>query len=217
MDGSKRLKLIDGSSVEPRIANFDRVLKDILKNEDELYERVSAALGLALKINTRPVARIAPKLRPQFAEVLLDRLMDGSAFATLTLFDFFGDGNHAYKVLARRAADNLASVPEACKDMPPQLSHSVETRRRSLSYAASDVLAALAVKAWNLDGADLAVLEVHSCSTAPRGWGRSARGAGLFADEKGLALLRRACPLLRRREPEASPATRPGELTCVGA
>ena len=199
MSGTKRLKRLDGSGVEPRIAKFDNALREILK-DDELYKRVRDALNDQLRINVQPTAKFArpPKLRPQFAAVMIDRLASGNEFATLTFADFFGDGKHGYKVLARLAADKLVSVPEACMDIPPQLSESEETRKRSLSFAASDVLAAIAMKARHLDGADGAILEIHSCGKAPQGFGREARGAGVFADEKGFALLKQACTLIQR-------------------
>ena len=132
MTGTKRLKRLDGVGVEPRIAKFDNVLKEILK-DDGLYERVREALNDELHINIQPTAKLArpPKLRPQFAAVMLDRLASGNDFATLTFVDFFGNGKHGYKVLARLAADKLVSVPEACIDIPPQLSEGEETRRNA--------------------------------------------------------------------------------------
>ena len=53
--------------------------------------------------------------------------------------------------------------------------------------------------AKNLEGAGSAVLEIHDFSSTPEGIGRVARGAGVFADEKGVKLLRSAYPLVRKQ------------------
>ena len=201
---NKRLKLLDASGVKPQLAkfagNFDHVLRELLKHDDGLYQRVSAALNDELKVSSQPTGKPArpPKLRPQFAEIMLDRLINGRDFATLTLTDYFGDGKHGYKVIARLVAEKLVGVPGACEGMPPQLSQTEETRRRSLSYAASNVLKAITMKARNLDVDELAVLEIHRCGETPHGYGREGGGAGVLVDEKGRALLHHACSLLRR-------------------
>eukprot|EP00966_Prymnesium_polylepis_P309959 7161491-Prymnesium_polylepis.1 len=80
-----------------------------------------------------------------------------------------------------------------------RLSESRESKKRSLSFAASDVLAAIAKVARGLDGAESAVLEIHDFSSTPKGIGRAARGAGVFADEEGVKLLRSAYPLVRQQ------------------